>query len=320
MTWNQSLGSTEYLFIFFFVLAYVVYVGRTVWIAHRLRTTARSIALKIGLRAGALALLVAALLDPSFGETERDLNAVGKDVYVLVDLSRSMDARDVQPSRLEKVKFELRRLIEQTPADRFGLIVFTSDAYVQCPLTFDIPALTLFIESLSTRLIERQGTDLAAPLALAMQKHLGATAATNTAKLLVLITDGEQFGEVPRQVLRDIRRYGITLFVVGVGSVQGSRIPVPGGPLRDAEGRVVVSRLDESGLRRLAEQTRGQYFSLNPRVNEFAQLATALERVEGRLIDRRKVAVTANRYYYFLWLALFLLAIDVVVTVRTLQL
>jgi Ca-activated chloride channel family protein len=320
MTWNQALGPAEYFFIAVFVGFYALYFARTLWIAKRLRTTARSVALKVGVRAGALALLLMALLDPSFGDAEKDLNAVGKDVYVLVDVSRSMDARDVQPSRLEKVKFELRKLVEQLPTNRFGIILFSSEAYVHCPLTFDSSTLTLFLDALRTDLVSRQGTDLAPALELALQKHLGNTAAPNTAKLIILLSDGENFGSVPARLLREIRRYGISLFAVGVGSAQGARIPVADRPLRDREGRVVISRLDAAGLQRLVRQTQGDYFVLNERQNEFAELTTAINRVSGRLIDRRKINVTSNRYYYFLWMGLALLALDVLVTVRTLQL
>lgn len=320
MTWNQDLGPAEYLFIAVFVGFYVLYFARTLWIARRLRTTARSVALKFWLRAGTFALLLMALLDPSFGEIEKELNADGKDIYLLVDVSRSMDARDVQPSRLEKVKFELRRFVGQFPSNRFGLIVFSSDAYLHCPLTFDSEALTIFLESLSTDLVGRQGTDLTPALELVLEKHAGNSAAANTAKLIVLFSDGENFGEVPTRLLREIRRYGILLFTVGIGSPQGDRIPTARGPLRDREGRVVVSRLDAAGLRNLSRQAQGSYFELNERRNGFPDLAKAIDRVSGRLIDRRKVNVTANRYYYFLWIALFLLVIDVLVTVRTLQL
>ena len=137
---------------------------------------------------------------------------MGKDIYIAVDLSTSMNAFDVQPSRLEKVKFELKKIVEAFNSDRIGLIIFSSEAYVQCPLTYDQSALNLFIETLQTNLLESNGTDFApALLSLALDKLSGkeSTITQQKSKVILLISDGEDFGETSRETAEQIEARGI---------------------------------------------------------------------------------------------------------------
>jgi Ca-activated chloride channel family protein len=137
---------------------------------------------------------------------------------------------------------------------------------------------------------------------------------------MVLISDGEDFGENVEPVLREVSRAGIQLFAVGVGTTEGSRIPLTrGGYLRDAKGRDAITRLEPTLLRRLASQTTGQYFELSAQRNEFPQLVSALNRVEGKTEQVRTVAVADNRYRYPLLAALGLLLLDILFTVRVIR-
>ncbi|MFN8356531.1 MAG: VWA domain-containing protein [Spirosomataceae bacterium] len=320
MNWYRDLSNVEYFFISCFFILYLIYLGRTLWIAYQLRSTARSVVLKFILRSSYFALLIMALLDPSFGDTQGSLKAFGRDIMLVVDVSKSMDATDIQPSRLEKVKFELLKVIDNFSGDRFGLIVFAADAFVQAPLSFDKSSLRdLYIKTLSTRLFSESGTALFPALTLAFEKQATNLNRRNASKIIVLITDGEDFGNSESGILRKIRALGMHLFVVGIGTQNGSRLRTADGYLLDEDGNLVVSKLDRENLQSVATQARGNYFEINNIKNEFSNLNKAITNVQGTLVDQRKVVVEANKYLYFIVSALLLIAFDVLVVVRTLK-
>ncbi|WP_167856298.1 VWA domain-containing protein [Hymenobacter metallicola] len=268
-------------------------------------------------------MLLLALLGPAYGVTQQPVRTAGKDVWLLVDLSRSMDAPDVAPSRLQKVKAELSTLINRFQADRLGLIVFAGDAFVHCPLTYDQSALQLFLNTLQTNLVTATGTDLTPALELALSRISATPQVAGSpprVAALVLVSDGEDFGENLEPTLRVLTRAGVRLFSMGVGTLEGARVPRPtGGYLRDDRGREIVSRLNPTSLRRLAEQTNGQYFELTNRRNEFPLLVNALNRIEGQAEQVRTVSVADNRYRYPLALALLLLALDILLTIKVIR-
>ena len=144
MIWSGSLSMLEWLFIGAFILLYALYIFRVIRAARALNSGYRRVLYKVLLRAAFFALLIISLLGPSFGETQREIKSIGKDIFICVDLSESMNAFDIQPSRLEKLKFELKQIVEAFSSDRIGLIMFSNEAYVQCPLTYDKSALNLF--------------------------------------------------------------------------------------------------------------------------------------------------------------------------------
>jgi Ca-activated chloride channel family protein len=323
MNWAFPLSWIEVAAILIFLGLYLGYALRTGRLARPLRQKPWRLGWKLGLRLLYFALLVVALLGPAYGVTQQPVRTSGKDVWLLVDLSRSMDAPDVAPTRLSKAQAELTALISRFQADRIGLIVFAADAFVQCPLTYDQGALQLFINTLSTGLIPVGTTDLAAPLNLLLTRISATPAAAGSpprATAVVLVSDGEDFGENLEPTMRELTRSGARLFAMGVGTQEGARVPRAGGRfVHDAQGRDAVSRLAPLTLRRLAEQTNGQYFELTDRRNEFPLLVNALNRVEGQAEQVRTVSVADNRYRYPLLLALALLLLDVVVTVKVIR-
>lgn len=321
MTWYNDFGLFELLLVVAFGVLYAAFLRRNAVMARRLRSRGRSAWVKFTLRAVYFALLVVALLGPMFGAARREVQAVGKDIYLAVDLSRSMDAVDVQPTRLAKVKFELKNMADALSGDRIGLIIFSSDAFVQCPLTYDQNALTLFIETLNTDLVPSTGTDFGPPLEMAIDKHLDPenTTVRNQAKVIVLISDGEDFGEDYDDEVRRIEEAGIRLFTLGVGTQAGSTIPTAAGPKTDREGRPITTRLQPDALRELARRTDGDYYEITDRVNETRQLVRAVQTIEGELRDTRFVDASANKYFYFLVAALALIVVDALFTVRVIR-
>ncbi|RAK69685.1 aerotolerance regulator BatB [Hymenobacter edaphi] len=323
LNWLYSWSQWEAALAVAAGLLYLGYVQRTVRLARPLSQSGWRVGWKLLPRLLAFALLLTALLGPAYGLTQRAVRTAGKDLWLLVDLSRSMDADDVAPSRLQKARAELEELVRRFPADRIGLIVFSSEAYVHCPLTYDQDALLLLLSTLDTRLVPPGSTDLAQPLNLALARAAASGAdsagAAPRATALVLVSDGEDFGESQEAVLRDLARSGQRLFTVGVGTAAGGRIPRPGGYLRTAQGKPVVTRLQAAPLRRLAAATGGIYVELTDQRDEMPLLLRALSRLEGQAQQVRTVTVADNRYTYPLAAALLLLALDVVLTVTVIK-
>ncbi|GGF10886.1 vWA domain-containing protein [Hymenobacter cavernae] len=323
MNWAYPFSWPELTGIIIFGLLYAGYVVRTWRLAAPLGQRGWRLGWKLVLRGLAFGLLTIALLGPAYGVTQQPIRTAGKDVWLLVDLSRSMDAPDVAPTRLQKAQAELSLLINRFQADRIGLIVFSSEAYVQCPLTYDQNALQLFISTLQTSLLPTGSTNLVAPLELALTRlHAMPQAAgmPPRAAVFVVVSDGEDFGENLEPTVRVLTRSGTRLFAMGVGTLEGTRLPRANGRyLHDSRGREVVSRLVPTSLRRLAAQTGGQYFELTDRRNEFPLLVNALNRVEGQAEQVRTVSVADNRYRYPLALALALLVLDILLTVKVIR-
>ncbi len=320
MNWNYPFGTTEIIFTLLFIGVYAAFFIRTIRVARRLKTTTRSLIIKLFVRTIAFVLLLISLLGPSFGEAERDLQSQGKDIYLLVDLSRSMDANDVSPTRLEKVKFEINHFLDAMGSNRIGLIVFSNEAYTQSPLTYDRAALNLYVQSLQTDLLPGSGTNLCSSLELAYLKISQDEAASDKSKILVLFTDAERKADCNPSLFNNIRRFGIQLFVVGVGTPEGSFIRTNDTVLKDEDGELVVSKLREDVIQNLAQQTQGNGYRIDNKTNELNSLIQDINVIEGQVIDRRRVAVVSNKYYYFLIIALGLLVLDVLITVRTFRL
>lgn len=319
MIWFRSVTWVEILAIVLFVGLYASYVYRVISISRSLHTPFASVFAKLFLRTIFFALLLIAFLGPSFGDARREIKSVGKDIMICVDLSKSMDAFDIQPSRLEKIKFEMKKVVDAFNSDRIGIIIFSSEAFMQCPLTYDQNALDLFIETMNTNLVPSSGTDFGPPLRMALQK-LEDTEGTRTSqksKIIILISDGEDFGEDTGDIVNEIEKKDIKLFTLGIGTEKGSQILSGRGYKTDAQGNVVISKLNPASLKNLAKQTNGQYFEIGETSNDVSRLIRTIGSIEGEARDTRIVDVSANRYFYFLLAALGILILDVLLSVRT---
>lgn len=321
MTWFRDFGLFEAVLTFLFLGFYIAYIVKVVRIAKKLNTPYSNVFYKLVLRSLLFALLLIAFLGPSFGDSRKEVKSVGKDIMICVDLSKSMDAFDIQPSRLEKVKFEMKRIVDAFSSDRIGIIIFSSEAFMQSPLTYDQNALNLFIETMNTGLVPSSGTDFGPPLRMALTKLTDQErpSSQQKSKIIILISDGEDFGENTDESIKKIQDNDIKLFTLGVGTAQGSRLYAGSGFKTDRQGNTVVTRLDSRSLQSLANRTGGQYFEINETKNDVNRLINTISSIEGELRDTRFVDVSANRYYYFLLFALFLLVIDVLINVKTVK-
>ena len=322
MNWHKHFGSYEYALILLFVLGYALYAYRFYRAARAVEARKSIFLFKFLLRSLVFALLLMAWLGPTFGNSQKEIRAVGKDIFIAVDLSKSMDAHDVQPTRLEKVRYELKKMVNAFSSDRVGLIIFGSEAFIQSPLTFDGSALNLFIESLHTSLIPHGGTDLAAPMQLAFDKlqQEETKEGKPSSRLLIIISDGEDFGDEAAALANKLDKAGIRLFTLGVGTQEGSRIRERRLYKRNNEGEEVITRLNSEALKQLAQKANGSYYEINSRKNETQKLINAVTAVEGEMLDARLVDASSNRYYYFLAAALLLLGLDALLHLKLLRL
>lgn len=317
MVWFRDFGWSEIIFVGVFLTLYLIYIIKIALIGKALNSPYGSVFFKLVLRTLFFALVMVAFLGPSYGDSKREVKSVGKDIMICVDLSKSMDAFDIQPTRLEKIKFEMKKLVESFNSDRIGIIIFSSEAFMQCPLTYDQNALNLFIETMNTGLVPTSGTDFGPPLKMALDKMKDEGRAQQKSKAIVLISDGEDFGEETNEIAKEIEDQNIKLFTLGVGTELGSQIYSGRGYKTDRQGNTVVTKLNSQSLRSLASKTGGQYFEINETKNDVSRLINTISRIEGELRDSRYVDVSANRYFYFLLAALVLLVLDVLLDVKT---
>lgn len=321
MIWARTIGTAEMIYISLFLLLYGIYVVRVFKVAQALQSPLRRVFIKLTLRTIYFGLFIVALLGPSFGQSTKEVKSVGKDIFICVDLSTSMNAFDVQPTRLEKVKFELKNIVEAFSADRIGLIMFSNESFMQCPLTYDNNALNLFIQSMNTSLVPNTGTDFGPPLEMALEKleSDASNVARQTSKTIVLISDGEDFGEETTAITTKIEEAGIKLFALGVGTERGSKISTRRGFKKNKNGEEVVSKLNSTSLRKIAADTDGKYFEINKSRNDVSRLISSINEIEGELRDSKQVDAKSNKYFYFLGLALFLMCLDLMLNVSVLR-
>ncbi len=318
----RTPGIFELVMLLFFIILYGGYWLRMHFVGKQVNSSSARVGLKMVLRAVYFLLILTAFLGPSFGEMKKEVKAIGKDIYFLVDLSASMDAFDIQPSRIEKIKYELKNIVEAFNSDRIGLIIFSTDAFMQCPLTYDSKALMLFIETMNTNLISSSGTDFYPALSMAMDKFDKEDEnLTNRqqSKVVILVSDGEDFGEETVAIANKVKDAGIKLFTLGVGTEKGSKIPQGYRFKRDKQGNDVTSVLNSQSLKELSRITGGKYFELSDKSNDVERLINSIDQIEGEMRDSRKVDVKANKYYYFLLAAFVLMLFDVLITVKTVK-
>ncbi|SFE47023.1 vWA domain-containing protein [Spirosoma endophyticum] len=320
MNWLYSFSRTEIIFIGLFIILYTLYIWRTFRLARQLNTSAWGVVPKFFLRGSYLTLLIIALLGPSFGEAEGELITTGHDTFLIVDISRSMDAGDVVPTRLERVKYDIQQLCDTLPAERFGLILAASESFVLSPLTDDQNALKQFMREVHTSVSPTGGTDLCRAIELARQKFITDSSTYRSVKAIVLFSDGENFGSCERSELARLRLAGLPLITVGVGTEAGSSIREGRDFVRDTDRQIVRSSLNRTFLQELARDGRGQYVEADANGRYVNELAGILRSLKGRVIDQHRVAVSTNKYYYFLLAALGLLVLDLIITIRTFRL
>lgn len=264
---------------------------------------------KVSLLLVAIFFLVLALARPQIGTKIEEVKREGVDVLVAIDVSKSMLARDVPPSRLDKAKHEVESFIDRLRGDRIGLIAFSGVAFVQCPLTLDYGAARIFLDIMEPDLIPTPGTALGE----AIQKAIEAfDQQERKHKVLVLITDGENHGEDVMTFAEEAERQGVVIYTVGIGSPQGEPIPEPGGSgfMKNRQGEVVITKLDEFTLEKIALQTGGKYFRATSGEEELDRIYDEISQMEKKELGSLQFSQFEDRFQYLVFFAIFLLVIE----------
>jgi Ca-activated chloride channel family protein len=276
-------------------------------------------AIRFGLQLLGLACAVVALAQPQWGYTFQNVKRKGLDLLIAVDTSRSMDSNDVQPNRLDRVKLAAQDLVNELQGDRVGLIAFAGRAFLQAPLTIDYDAAIESINDLDTKTIPEGGTNISDAIGLAV-RTFGKSATGNRG--LIIFTDGEELSGDAVKAAKAAADAGVRIFTVGVGTPQGSLIPIQsddGGTafVKDPSGQVVKSKLDEKRLQAIAHATGGLYFHLEAGPRTMHQLyADGLAKMKAAEIDARMSRRPIERYEWPLGVALFALVLSILIRER----
>lgn len=261
----------------------------------------------------ALGLSVLALARPQFGSRVETVRSVGQDIVVAVDLSRSMLAEDVSPSRLERARLSILRLMDALDGDRIGLVAFAGDAFVQSPLTTDYAAAGMFLNAMDPDIMPVQGTDLGAALRVSLD---ALEEGARDTRVVVIVTDGEDHEDDFADELERAASMGVRVHVVGIGSTEGVPIPLYDaqgrreGFLRDEDGTVVTTRLAEETLRRVAERTGARYVTAGVGGAGFDDLVDELAGARGEALEERQVTRFEEQFQIFVGMALAVLLVE----------
>ncbi len=253
---------------------------------------------------------VIGLTRPQIGAKLSEHETKGAEIMICLDVSNSMLAEDYSPNRLERAKLAISRIVDRLQDDRIGLIVFAGSSFVQLPITTDYVSAKMFLNSIDTGSVPVQGTAIGDAVLTAARSF---SAQSEKSRAIIVITDGENHEDDPVDACRQVAEMGIKVYTIGVGSLRGQPIPKDGELMKDREGNIVVSRLDEGTLQQMAEAGGGAYvhagneeFGLNPIVDDIRKMEA--ERFNSVVFEEYD-----EQYMYFFAAALALFVIEMLV-------
>jgi Ca-activated chloride channel homolog len=264
--------------------------------------------MKFWLSVAALALMIVMLARPQMGSKISHEERNGIETIIAVDVSNSMLAEDVVPSRLQKSKMLVENLVDHFTNDKIGLVVFAGDAFVQLPITTDYVSAKMFLQDINPSMIQTQGTDIARAISLSMnsftqQKGLG--------KAIILITDGEDHEGGALEAAKEAKKKGINVFILGVGSAKGAPIPLGNGDyMRDNTGNTVMTALNEQMCRDVAKAGNGTYIHVDNTSDAQEKLNNEISRLQKGETDNVVYSEYNEQFQAFALLAIILLIIE----------
>lgn len=266
-------------------------------------------AVKFWLLLGALALLIVMLARPQMGTRISHEKRTGIETIICMDISNSMLAEDVTPSRLDRAKMMVENLVDHFTNDKIGLIVFAGDAFVQLPITSDYVSAKMFLSGIDPSLIATQGTDIAAAITLATHSF---TQQEGVGKAVIVITDGEDHEGGAMEAAKDARDKGMNVYVLGIGSTSGAPIPMGNGEyLKDNSGQTVMTGLNDAMCRQLADAGGGAYIHVENNSNAQEVLDSELDKLAKKEISSTIYSDFDEQFQAVGILVLLLLVIEV---------
>ena len=266
------------------------------------------------MRITALILILVSLLRPQYGVVFEQIERKGQDIYIALDLSNSMLAKDITPTRLEHAKREILSLIDELKGDRIGLIAFAGNAFIQCPLTTDYSVLKMFLKYLTPDIMSSPGTDIATAIKTARLSF--ERVSKNNKPILIIISDGESFENDPIESAKVAAKKGIIIYSLGIGSENGDPIPVFDntnnliGYKKDPNGEIILSKLNQSILKEIALTTNGNYFNSSLGAFVIDKIYKEISVNEKRQLEDTLLKLHIDRYQWFLGIAFLLLLLE----------
>lgn len=256
---------------------------------------------------------VLGLARPQIGAKLSEHETRGAEIMICLDVSNSMLSEDYSPCRLERAKLAINRIVDKLQGDRIGLVIFAGTSFVQLPVTTDYVSAKMFLSSISTESIPVQGTAIGDAIHTAAKSF---SAQSEKSRAIIVITDGENHEDDAEDAAAQAAGMGIKIYTIGVGSVQGQPIPVKGELLKDSDGNIVVSRLDEGTLRQIAKAGNGAYihagneeFGLNPIIDD-------IRRMEEEKFNSVVFEEYNEQFMYFFAAALLFFVIEILIGER----
>ena len=269
---------------------------------------------KAALLTAGIALLLPALARPQYGTLERPMRRRGVEVLVAIDTSLSMLAQDVKPTRLDRAKQMLRDVLLRLKADSVGVVAFAGMPIVQCPLTTDHDMALNLLDAIDADSVPVQGTAIGAAIRKAVETFREPGTGR---KALVLLTDGEDHDTQPVEAAKEAAKAGIVIYAIGIGTTEGTPIPMPKGGFKETDGTKVSSRLDFDTLRQIAQATGGEAIIANPSGDkEVQEVCRRVEALAKSDLGASAVTVHLDRFQYPLAAALALLALEMLLGER----
>lgn len=263
--------------------------------------------------------IVLALARPQWGSKPVMMKRTGLDIVLAIDVSASMLAEDIKPNRLEIAKLELANFMDRVNQDRIGLVAFAGTAFILCPLTLDYSAARIFLEIIDTDLIPEPGTALGEAI---QTSALAYNQKEKKHKVLILLSDGEDHQGAPVEAAKYAAGQGIRIYTIGIGSVTGEPIPIRDkqgrllGYKKDAGGSLVISRLDEVALQKIASESGGKYFHFGQDQMGLDQILEEISGMEKKQLQEKLMTAYQDRYQIFLFIGFMLLALESIIPTR----
>ena len=271
---------------------------------------------KFWLTFSALALTIFMLARPQFGSKMETVKRSGVEAVIALDISNSMLAEDVTPSRLEKSKKLISRLVDTFNNDKVGMIVFAGEAFTQLPITSDYVSAKMFLESINPNLISTQGTDIGAAIRLAMKSF---TPNEGVGRAIIVITDGENHEGGALEAAKEAAEKNMQVFILGIGSPDGSPIPVERGRndfRKDKDGNVIVTRLNEQMCQEIAKAGNGMYIRVDNSNSAEKILNEEIGKMAKKDVESQVFTDFVEQFQVLAWLVLILLVVEMLILER----
>ena len=267
--------------------------------------------LRLSLFAIAFLFFILGISRPQMGAILKEHKTRGAEVMVVLDVSNSMLAQDYSPNRLERAKLAISRMVDKLRDDRIGLIVFAGNSFVQLPITTDYVSAKMFLSSISTESVPIQGTAMGEAISTALRSF---SAQSDKSRAIIVITDGENHEDDPVAAARQAAELGVRVFTIGVGSPQGTMIPMGDGQyLEDRDGNPVVTRLDDKVLQEVADAGKGLYVHAGNREFGLDPVIEEISRMDDEEYNSIVFEEYDELYLYFLAVAFFFLVLEMLI-------